>query len=104
MLVTNSKIEANRKNALKSTGPKSTSGKARISKNALKHGLTGGHNILPGESFEEYKKLENDVFHELNPQTDAQKFRVAHIVQLYWQRIRYVRIETQILSKFYYQS
>jgi hypothetical protein len=39
------KRQANRRNALRSTGPKSDSGKQRASENARKHGLTGitGH-------------------------------------------------------------
>lgn len=35
-----SQIEANRRNATKSTGPRSRSGKNRVSKNALRHGLS----------------------------------------------------------------
>jgi len=34
------KIEANRNNARRSTGPKTAAGKARASKNALRHGLS----------------------------------------------------------------
>jgi hypothetical protein len=39
-MATQKQIEANRRNARKSTGPRSASGKKRASRNALKHGLT----------------------------------------------------------------
>lgn len=39
-MTSKAKIEANRRNALKSTGPRSKFGKSRSSRNALKHGLT----------------------------------------------------------------
>jgi hypothetical protein len=38
-MATQKQIEANRRNARKSTGPRSASGKKRASRNALKHGL-----------------------------------------------------------------
>ena len=42
-------IEANRQNAAKSTGPRSSEGKAKVAGNALKHGLAGHGVILPEE-------------------------------------------------------
>ena len=39
-MTSKAKIEANRRNALKSTGPRTKFGKFRSSKNAFKHGLT----------------------------------------------------------------
>lgn len=38
-MTTPARIEANRLNARRSTGPRSTTGKARAAKNALRHGL-----------------------------------------------------------------
>lgn len=40
-------IQANRRNAQKSTGPTTEEGKARSRKNALKHGLAGSGTVLP---------------------------------------------------------
>ena len=41
--------EANRRNALNSTGPKTPEGKAAVSHNALRHGLLSRDILLPGE-------------------------------------------------------
>jgi hypothetical protein len=46
------KAEANRRNALKSTGPKTPEGKAAVSLNALKHGLLSQEILLPREDEE----------------------------------------------------
>jgi hypothetical protein len=42
-------LDANRRNAQKSTGPKSEAGKKHSSENALIHGLTAKRVLLPGE-------------------------------------------------------
>jgi hypothetical protein len=39
-IVSQARAEANRANAKRSTGPRTTEGKARVSKNALRHGLS----------------------------------------------------------------
>ncbi len=51
-------IEANRYNALKSTGPKTEDGKQRSRRNALKHGFTAETVIEPLENPEEYRAFE----------------------------------------------
>lgn len=47
MKVTPRKIEANRRNALKSTGPRTAKGKATPRHNVLKHGILAKEVILP---------------------------------------------------------
>ena len=47
------KIEANRRNAKKSTGPRSAAGKAKSSRNAVKHGLLAGRIVLADNTEED---------------------------------------------------
>jgi hypothetical protein len=42
-------VQANRRNALKTTGPKTAEGKAAVCLNAMKHGLLSREVLLPGE-------------------------------------------------------
>lgn len=64
-------IEANRRNALKSTGPQTPEGKAAVSLNALKHGLFArqvvvrGHNLK--ESREEFESFYRQYYEHLAP-------------------------------------
>ena len=53
MAATPAQIRANRLNAARSTGPKSVEGKEAARRNALKHGLTGGGVVIPGEDEQE---------------------------------------------------
>ena len=47
MPASEARIEANRRNAMKSTGPVSEAGKERSRRNAVRHGLTGTGLVVP---------------------------------------------------------
>src|SRR6185369_1297739 len=47
-VTTPNKIDANRKNALKSTGPRTPEGKAIVSQNGARAGLFAAGSVLPG--------------------------------------------------------
>ena len=57
-MATTAQIEANRRNAQKSTGPKTERGKARGRRNAITHGMTA-RTILPVLPQEDAKELED---------------------------------------------
>ena len=70
-MATQKQINANRRNAQKSTGPRTPEGKARVRFNALKHGMLAKSIILPGkenfESREEFDFLLQSLFDDLQP-------------------------------------
>jgi len=57
-MATEAQIRANRRNAQKSTGPRTRQGKAALSQNAVKHGLSARQAIISAETqadFELYR-------------------------------------------------
>src|SRR5687767_2004550 len=60
-VATERKVEANRRNARLSTGPRTPEGKARSSGNARSHGLFSKVAVLPDEDPAEYAKLLSEL-------------------------------------------
>ncbi len=66
-------IRANRDNAKKSTGPRSTEAKRRVALNAVKHGLFTRSLLLPGESESELIDLEKRLYAQYQPEGDVEE-------------------------------
>lgn len=97
-MATQSQIEANRRNARRSTGPRSTEGKARSSQNALKHGIRSRAIIssqieLLGEDPEEFASLVQALVADLNPVGPFEETCVETIAISLWRLRRVVRAE-----------
>ena len=73
---------ANRKNAKRSTGPKTQPGKARSRANALKHGMTGQGLCLPLEDQREIQARFDNLADELCPQTAKELFYTRRAAML----------------------
>lgn len=74
------KIEANRRNAAKSTGPKTATGKANSRKNAIKHGLFARHmQDLPGETLQEFEEYLNRLRDDVQPVGPREENEVEYI-------------------------
>ena len=90
------KIEANRANAQKSTGPKSQSGKAASSRNALKHGLTSRDLVIPPGHQEEFDDLVASLKQDFVPETPAETVLFQQIVAAVWRLLRCDRVEAEL--------
>ena len=77
--------EASRANGRKSKGPKTAEGKARVSLNALKHGLTATTVLLPGESAELLREQVQAWKADLKPQSDVEEHFVERAAFASWQ-------------------
>ena len=82
------KIEANRRNAQKSTGPKTQAGKEKSKLNALKHGLVAQATVIPvGEAKEsdtEFTQLLDRVMTEFDPHGFIEEMLTERIAICYW--------------------
>lgn len=89
-------IEANRRNALKSTGPTTTDGKERSRCNALRHGLTAETVIVPLEDAEDYEAFEASVTASYEGETAVERELVLRLASVPWRLRRATGIETAL--------
>ncbi len=97
-MATQKQIAANRRNAAKSTGPRSAAGKARSSKNALRHGLTAQSLVVPGENAADFESLLEAFHTSLQPADAVEEALVFQIAAGQWRLQRHLRMETGLLT------
>ena len=88
--------KANQKNAKKSTGPKTLSGKAKASQNALTHGIYAAIPLLPGENQDQLRQLADDITASLRP-TDA--IEIGYVERIIVGTIRQIRLRDAEAAK-----
>jgi hypothetical protein len=91
-------FEANRRNALKSTGPKSPEGKRTSRRNALRHGLTAETVIDSLEDTEDYRGFEAAIISDYNAETAVERELVLRLASLLWRLRRIIAIETDLFQ------
>lgn len=84
-------IQANRRNAELSSGPRSVEGKSRVATNALKHGLTAKMVVLPNEDPEDFEAFASRLWTDFAPVGAREEAWVETIVCCRW-RLRRVPI------------
>ena len=88
-------IEANRRNAQKSTGPASVTGKAVSSMNSLKTGLHAKSLVLPYENLADLHQLIEDYYQRFQPASPEARSFVDDLIRCDWTFRRLDNAETQ---------
>jgi hypothetical protein len=91
-------IEANRRNARKSTGPNTEEGKQRSRCNAVRHGLTAETVIGVLEDAEDYKAFEQAIIADYDAQSAVERELVLRLASLFWRLRRATTMETGIFE------
>jgi hypothetical protein len=88
-IVSTRKVEANRRNALKSTGPRTPRGKAYSRRNACKHGLfiRTTNEFFAGEDLQDFETYYKRLRDELQPVGPCEEIEVEYIA-ICWMRLQ----------------
>ena len=91
-------IDANRRNAFKSTGPTTDAGKQLSRCNAVRHGLTAETVITTLEDEEDYKAFELSVTSGFDAPTAVERELAPRLASLLWRLRRATAIDTGLLQ------
>ena len=92
------RVESNRLNALRSTGPRTPAGRVRSSLNAVKHGLAAARVLLPGEDQAEFDALRDEAIESFQPQNFVEALLGERITLAYWRLRRVARAEKDTIE------
>ena len=98
IMTSEAQILANRRNAQKSTGPRTSEGKAAVSQNAVKHGLLARQDVISSESQAEFDLYRQRMLDELDPLSPMESMLAERIVTLSWRLKRVCRIQNQTID------
>src|ERR1019366_6590680 len=91
-------IEANRRNATKSTGPITEEGKQSSRCNAVRHGLTAETVIGALEDADDYKAFEAAIVADYDAQSAVERELVLRLSSLLWRLRRATTMETGLFE------
>ena len=99
--ISKKQLAANRRNAQKSTGPKTPEGKKRSSCNDVKHGLLARQIIIddgdPNEKPEELERLLRALIRDFGPADTCELLLVQRVAVSFWRIRRAYRYESQAI-------
>ncbi len=97
-MATPAQIAANRRNAQKSTGPRTAEGKAVSSHNATRHGVLSENVAVSGDDADVFRNLRSGLMTEFDPQSEMESLFVERIAILFWRERQLVNSESSMIS------
>jgi hypothetical protein len=96
--ISQKKIDANRRNAQKSTGPKTKEGKAKSAMNSIKYGIYSEKYLIKDESPVEFANYRRKMLQCLNPTNFLLLDMATHIISNGWEYQRHSLLQSKILN------
>ena len=93
------KIESNRRNAKKSTGPRTAAGKVASAKNSLRYGLLSKRIILSPDETEEFMQFRQNMLADLAPVGAQEELLAERIIVNAWRNERAVQMVTAVIAQ-----
>jgi hypothetical protein len=97
-MASEAQLGANRRNAQKSTGPRTEEGRAVASRNALRHGLTAERVVVFDEEPEDLARFRDEVHAALDPADEMEGQLAERIVLCAWRLRRACRVEAGLIN------
>lgn len=94
-MTTPRQTEANRRNALRSTGPRSPEGRAASSSNAVRHGILSDRFIAPHEDRPTFDALLHELLTEHEPVSALETMLIERLAILFWRERRLAGAEAE---------
>jgi hypothetical protein len=97
-MATETQVAANRRNAGRSTGPRTAAGKAVANQNALSHGLTAEQIVLFDERAEDLARFRQELRQALDPADEMEEQLAERITLCAWRLRRAARLEAGLVN------
>lgn len=101
LTLTQRRIEANRRNASRSTGPRTAEGKARVARNAVKHGFFAAQQRWTPRQHRDFEQTLDALRDDLKPQGVLEESCVRTIAQSYVRMAAMLRYENIAALKYH---
>jgi hypothetical protein len=92
------RIDANKRNATRSTGPRTQGGKERVKMNAFKHGIFARQFIVSEQELPDYEAMRQELRNQFPPVTPLRDIASEKICWAAWNDRRAVALNTHVLD------